>query len=61
MADQLAACQATFAEYKGLIQTGAGDPDVYVPEMMEAMRADGFDKIQEELQNQFDAWLQAQE
>ncbi len=61
VADQLAACQATFAEYKGLIQTGAGDPDVYVPEMMEAMRADGFDDIQAELQSQFDAWLQAQE
>ncbi len=59
VADQLAACQATFAEYKGLIQTGAGDPDVYVPEMMEAMRADGFDDIQAELQSQFDAWLAA--
>ena len=59
VADQLAACQATFAEYKGLIQTGAGDPDVYVPEMMEAMRADGFDEIQAELQSQFDAWLAA--
>ena len=61
VADELAACQATFAEYKGLLQTGAGDPDVYVPEMMEAMRADGFDDIQNELQTQFDAWLAAQE
>ncbi len=57
VADQLAACQAIFAEYKGLIQTGTGDPDVEVPNMMEAMRAEGFDEIVAEAQSQFDAWL----
>ena len=59
VADQLAACQAIFAEYKGLIQTGTGDPDVEVPNMMEAMRAEGFDDIVAEAQSQFDAWLAA--
>lgn len=59
VADKLSACQAIFVEYKGLIQTGTGDPDETVAEMMEAMRAEGFDDIVVEAQSQFDAWLAA--
>ncbi len=57
IADQIAACQAVFEEYKSLILTGTGDPDEVCPEMMAKMRAAGFDDIQTEVQAQFDAWL----
>ncbi len=55
--DQLAACTATWMTYKGLIMTGAGDPDQIIPEMMDSLRADGFDDILAEAQAQFDAYL----
>ena len=55
--DQLAACTATWMTYKGLIMTGAGDPDQIIPEMMDTLRADGFDDILAEAQAQFDAYL----
>ena len=55
--DQLAACTATWDTYKSLIVTGAGDPDEVIPEMMEALRADGFDDIVAEAQAQLDAYL----
>lgn len=57
--DQLTACQAIFQEYKGLLLTGAGDPETYVPEMMGKMRAAGFDDIVAEAQAQLDAFLAA--
>lgn len=60
VADQIAACKAIFEEYKGILQTGTSDPDVDVPAMMEAMRAEGFDDIVAEAQAQFDAWLAEQ-
>lgn len=55
--DQIAACVATFEDYKSLLYTGAADPDEIVPQMMEAMRADGFDDIVAEAQAQLDAFL----
>lgn len=57
VADQLAACTATWLTYKSLIYTGAGDPDVIVPQMMDELRADGFDEIVAEAQAQLDAYL----
>ena len=60
IADQIAACKAIFEEYKSLINTGTGDPDTVIPEMMEAMRDSGFDEIQAEVQAQLDAWLAEQ-
>jgi len=57
VADQIAACQAIFEEYKGLLQTGDGDPEKYVPEMMGRMRDSGFDDIINEAQTQLDAFL----
>lgn len=57
VADQIAACQAIFEEYKGLIQTGTGEPESTVAEMMGKMRASGFDDIVAEAQAQLDAFL----
>lgn len=59
ISDKIAACQAVFEEYKSLLLTGTGDPDVFCPEMMAKMREAGFDDIQKEVQAQFDAWLAA--
>ncbi len=55
--DQLAACTATWETWKSLIVTGAGDPDEVIPQMMDELRADGFDDIIEEAQAQLDAYL----
>lgn len=39
----------------GLI-TGAVDPEVYLPKMVEELKAAGMDKINDEIQKQLDAW-----
>ncbi len=57
VADQIAACQAIFNEYKGIIHTGTGDVEANVKAMMDAMRDSGFDEIVAEVQSQLDAWL----
>ena len=57
VADQIAACQAIFNEYKGIIHTGTGDVEANVAAMMEAMRDSGFDEVVAEVQAQLDAWL----
>ena len=57
VADQLAACTATWLTYKSLIYTGAADPDVIIPQMMDELRADGFDEILAEAQAQLDAYI----
>lgn len=56
-ADQIAACQAIFQEYKGIIHTGTGDVEANVAAMMAAMRDSGFDDIVADVQSQYDAWL----
>ncbi len=57
VADTIAACQAIFQEYKGIIHTGTGDPEANVAAMMEAMRASGFDDVVAAVQEQLDAYL----
>lgn len=57
VSDKLAACTAVFENYKSVLFTGSMDPDVVVPQMMEEMRANGFDDIVAEAQAQFDAFL----
>lgn len=57
VADQIAACQAIFNEYKGIIHTGTGDVEANVKAMMDAMRDSGFDEIVAEVQSQLDARL----
>lgn len=57
VADDIAACQAIFNEYKGIIHTGTGDVEANVAAMMDAMRDSGFDEIVAEVQAQLDAWM----
>ncbi len=59
IADEIAACKAIFEGYKSLINTGTGDPDEVIPQMMDEMRASGFDDILAEVNAQYNAWLAA--
>lgn len=54
--DELASCIEIYNRYRGEIMTGTTDPAVSVPQMMDEMRAAGFDAIVAEAQAQIDAW-----
>lgn len=54
--DELASCIEIYNRYKGEVLTGTTDPAVSVPQMMEEMRAAGFDTIVAEAQAQIDAF-----
>ena len=56
VADELAACKAIWEENKAQLMTGTADPTTLIPEIMEQMRAAGFDDIVAEAQAQIDAW-----
>ncbi|MBR0091286.1 MAG: ABC transporter substrate-binding protein [Lachnospiraceae bacterium] len=60
VADQIANCSSIMEQYKGELLTGTVDPEVAVPQMMEEMRAAGFDDIVAEAQAQVDAFMAAQ-
>ncbi len=55
VADEIAALQAIFEEYKSLIMTGTGGQES-VDAMMAAMRDSGFDTVLNEINAQFAAW-----
>ncbi len=57
--DELASCIEIYNRYRGEVMTGTTDPTVSVPQMMEEMRAAGFDDIVAEAQTQIDAWKAA--
>lgn len=58
--DKILACQGAAAEYTGLLSCGAVDPDVYLPQLREAMEAAGVADVTAELQAQYDAWKVAE-
>ena len=53
--DELANCTEICDRYKKDLLTGVADPEVTVPEMMEELRASGFDTMMEKIQAQIDA------
>ena len=53
--DEVIACKAIWEDFKSELMTGTIDPEIIIPEMMEELRAAGFDKIMEEAQAQIDA------
>ena len=57
--DELSSCVEIYNRYKGEVMTGTTDPTVSVPQMMQEMRAAGFDTIVAEAQAQIDAWKTA--
>ena len=56
--DQLSSCIEIYNRYKNEVLTGTIDPATSVPQMMEEMRAAGFDEIVAEAQTQIDAWVE---
>ena len=55
--DQLSSCIEIYNRYKNEVLTGTIDPATSVPQMMEEMRAAGFDEIVAEAQAQIDAYF----
>lgn len=53
--DELANCTEICDRYKKDLLTGVADPEVTVPQMMEELRASGFDTMMEKIQAQVDA------
>ena len=56
VADQIANCNEIYMRYRGEVTTGTIDPEQGVADMMDEMRAAGFDDIVKEAQAQVDAW-----
>lgn len=56
---EYSAVTAVIQQYFGIINTGAIDPAIEVPEFINALKSAGIDKIIEENQNQLDAWLKS--
>lgn len=57
IADDVAALCAIVESYFRVFATGAGDPDVILPAMMEELRASNFDAVLEEVNRQYAEWL----
>jgi putative aldouronate transport system substrate-binding protein len=57
VATEIAAVQAVVDQYTPIINCGAMDPAESLPEFLSALEAAGVDKIIQENQRQFDAWL----
>lgn len=56
VANEIAAVKNVSAKYYPMILTGAGDPDEFIPQMLDEMKKAGFDKVVEECQNQINEW-----
>lgn len=48
-----------YKKYYSALITGTVDPDVYVPQMNQALQAAGLEVLQKELQRQVDEWLES--
>lgn len=57
---ELAQCDAVVSEYLSSLTTGSVDPEEYMPQFLEKLKAANVDKIIEEVQRQVDEWRQNQ-
>ena len=57
---ELTALKNVQEKYRISLETGAVDPDEYLPQYEEALKQAGLDKLIEEKQKQFDEWLATQ-
>lgn len=55
--NEIATCNNVWDQYIPSLETGAVDPDEYLPLAIQAFKDAGADKIIEEKQNQLDEWL----
>lgn len=58
---EMAAVNTVIEQYTPSLNCGALDPEKALPEFLDALKAAGMDKILEEQQKQFDAWLAEQD
>lgn len=56
VSSEISACNSIILKYSQL-EYGALDPDEVVPQMMEELKAAGYDKVKEEKQRQIDQWV----
>lgn len=54
---EIAACANVLQEYNAGLNTGALDPEIYLPELVEKLKRAGVDTIIAEKQRQLDEWL----
>ncbi|MDR0553943.1 MAG: ABC transporter substrate-binding protein [Treponema sp.] len=54
--NEWANCDPVWNRYKADLFTGAGDPDILVPQCLAELKANGYDKILAEAQRQLDEW-----
>lgn len=55
--NQIAALANVVSQYKGTIASGSGDPEIYIPQFLEALEAAGINDVIAAKQAQFDQWL----
>ena len=60
LSNELSSCMEIWQRYKAELLTGTMDPATGVPEMMEELRAAGFDELVAEAQTQIDAFMAGQ-
>ncbi|MBP3965674.1 ABC transporter substrate-binding protein [Paenibacillus lignilyticus] len=53
---EVAACVNVYKEYFGTLNAGTVDPDKYIAQFLDKLKASGVDKIIAEKQKQFDEW-----
>lgn len=55
--NEVAALVNVVAQYRGSLNSGSVDPEVYIPKFLEELETAGIDKVIEAKQKQFDEWL----
>ncbi|MBB6694024.1 ABC transporter substrate-binding protein [Cohnella xylanilytica] len=54
---EVAACVNVYKEYFGTLNAGIVDPEKYIPQFLDKLKASGVEKVIAEKQKQFDEWL----
>lgn len=58
---EIASVSNVSKEFYTAISTGSVDPEVYIPNFNEKLKAAGIDKVMEEIQSQYDEWVKEQQ
>lgn len=57
---EYSAVNSVISQYRGIINSGAIDPEVELPEFLKALEAAGIEQVLEEVQSQFAEWQKSQ-
>lgn len=55
--NEIAMLSNVVSQYSGTLYSGSGDPEVYIPQFLDALEAAGIDTVIQAKQEQLDAWL----